>query len=113
MPLRRFRRQYEQLSQFEKGKIIGINEAGWSARRIGRQLGHSDCVIKKCWNQWVQEMSFTRRPGSLSTEQPLRRPPHRNKYAHTANCFIGRHSGTGDTFIRDPCLFLNHRMTPR
>ncbi|GFW75376.1 uncharacterized protein TNCV_4190301 [Trichonephila clavipes] len=44
MPLRRFRRQYEQLSQFERGRIIGTMEAGWSARRVARQLGRSDCV---------------------------------------------------------------------
>ncbi|GFW18307.1 HTH_Tnp_Tc3_2 domain-containing protein [Trichonephila clavipes] len=64
MPLRRFRRQYEQLSQFERGKIIGMMEAGWSARRVARQLGRSDCVVRRCWDQWIQKMSFTRRPGS-------------------------------------------------
>ncbi|GFX54597.1 transposable element Tcb2 transposase [Trichonephila clavipes] len=41
MPLRRFRRQYEQLSQFERGRML---EAGWSARQVSRQLGHSDFV---------------------------------------------------------------------
>ncbi|GFU19242.1 transposable element Tcb2 transposase [Trichonephila clavipes] len=44
MPLRRFRRQYEQLSQFESGRIIGMMEAGWSARRVARQFGRFDCV---------------------------------------------------------------------
>ncbi|GFU41887.1 transposable element Tcb2 transposase [Trichonephila clavipes] len=44
MPLRRFRRQYEQLSQFERERITGMMEAGWSARRVARQLGRSDCV---------------------------------------------------------------------
>ncbi|GFT86352.1 transposable element Tcb1 transposase [Trichonephila clavipes] len=39
MSLCRFRRQYEQLSQFETGRIIGMVEAGWSARRVARQLG--------------------------------------------------------------------------
>ncbi|GFX19479.1 transposable element Tcb2 transposase [Trichonephila clavipes] len=63
MPLRRFRRQYEQLSQFERGRIIGMMEDGWSARRVSHQLGHSDCVVR-CRDQWIREMSFTRRPGS-------------------------------------------------
>ncbi|GFX08773.1 transposable element Tcb2 transposase [Trichonephila clavipes] len=58
MPLRRFRRQYEQLSQFE-GRIIGIMETRWSARRVAHQLGHSDCVVRRCWD--IREMSFTRR----------------------------------------------------
>ncbi|GFX88927.1 transposable element Tcb2 transposase [Trichonephila clavipes] len=41
MPLRRFQRQYEQLSQFKRERIIGMIEAGWSARRVARLLGHS------------------------------------------------------------------------
>ncbi|GFS62377.1 hypothetical protein TNCV_5032221 [Trichonephila clavipes] len=47
MPLRRFKRQYEQLSQFERGRIIGMMEAGWSARRVARQLGRSDSVCEE------------------------------------------------------------------
>ncbi|GFX22255.1 uncharacterized protein TNCV_2950961 [Trichonephila clavipes] len=43
MPLHRFRIQYEQL--FERGRIIGMMEAGWSARRVARQLGRSHCVV--------------------------------------------------------------------
>ncbi|GFT69363.1 uncharacterized protein TNCV_2142771 [Trichonephila clavipes] len=53
IPLRCFQRQYEQLSQFERGRIIGMMEAGWSARRVTRQLGRSDCVLRTCWNQWI------------------------------------------------------------
>ncbi|GFT17446.1 transposable element Tcb2 transposase [Trichonephila clavipes] len=40
MPLRRFRRQYEQLSQFEKERIIGMMKAGWSASP--RQTSHRE-----------------------------------------------------------------------
>ncbi|GFX94529.1 transposable element Tcb2 transposase [Trichonephila clavipes] len=47
--------------QFERGKSIGMVEAGWSARRVARQLGHSDYVERRCWDQWIREMSFTRR----------------------------------------------------
>ncbi|GFW12089.1 uncharacterized protein TNCV_4531541 [Trichonephila clavipes] len=36
-------------------------EAGWSARRVTRQLGRSDCVVRRCWDQWILEISFTRR----------------------------------------------------
>ncbi|GFV71876.1 hypothetical protein TNCV_2458111 [Trichonephila clavipes] len=41
MPLRRNRRQYEQLTDFDRGRIIGLREAGWSNRRIGRHLGRA------------------------------------------------------------------------
>ncbi|GFV16733.1 transposable element Tcb2 transposase [Trichonephila clavipes] len=44
MPLRHFRRQYEQISQFERRRIIGMMEAGWSAGQVARQFGRCDCV---------------------------------------------------------------------
>ncbi|GFS92274.1 transposable element Tcb2 transposase [Trichonephila clavipes] len=73
MPLRRFRRQYEQLSQFERRGMIGMMEDGWSARGVAHQLGHSDCVVGRCWDQWIREMSFTQRPGSGRSQQNSRR----------------------------------------
>ncbi|GFS70074.1 transposable element Tcb1 transposase [Trichonephila clavipes] len=76
MPLSRFRRQYEQLSQFEKGKIIGMMEAGWSARRVARQLRRSDCVVRRCWDQWIREIPFARRPGSGRLQQTSHREDH-------------------------------------
>ncbi|GFV42834.1 transposable element Tc1 transposase [Trichonephila clavipes] len=45
MPLRRNRRQYEQLTDFDRGRIIGLREVGWSNRRIGRHLGRSDMAV--------------------------------------------------------------------
>ncbi|GFS61747.1 uncharacterized protein TNCV_2169671 [Trichonephila clavipes] len=111
MSLRRFRRQYEQMSQFERGRMIGMMEARWSARRVARQLGRSDSVVKRCWDQWIREMSYTRRSdlGLPQQTSPLsRRLSHRKKCTLTVNCFIGRHPGTGCTFIRGPCVFSNH-----
>ncbi|GFT74427.1 transposable element Tcb2 transposase [Trichonephila clavipes] len=35
-------------------------EAGWSGRRVARQLGRYECVVRRCWDQWIREMSFTR-----------------------------------------------------
>ncbi|GFY05912.1 transposable element Tcb2 transposase [Trichonephila clavipes] len=76
MPLCRFRRQHEQLSQFERGRIIGMKKAGWSARRVARHLGRFDCVVRRCWDQWIRQMSFTRRPGSGRPQQTSRREDH-------------------------------------
>ncbi|GFV07698.1 HTH_Tnp_Tc3_2 domain-containing protein [Trichonephila clavipes] len=42
-------------------------------RRVARQLGHSDCVVRRCWDQWIREMSFTRRLGSGRPRQNSRR----------------------------------------
>ncbi|GFT40598.1 transposable element Tcb2 transposase [Trichonephila clavipes] len=73
MSLRRFRRKYEQLSQFERGRIIVMIEVGWSARQVARQVGRSDCVVRRCLNQWIREMLFTRKPGSKRPRQTNRR----------------------------------------
>ncbi|GFV98384.1 transposable element Tcb2 transposase [Trichonephila clavipes] len=76
MSLRRLRRQHAQLLQFERGRIIGMMEAGWSVRRVSRQLRRSDCVVRRCWDQWIREISFTRRPGSGHPRQTSRREDH-------------------------------------
>ncbi|GFU99477.1 HTH_38 domain-containing protein [Trichonephila clavipes] len=59
MPLRRNRQQYEQLTDFNRGRIIGLREAGWSNRRIGRHLGRSDMVVARCWQQWIKKVECT------------------------------------------------------
>ncbi|GFX06697.1 transposable element Tcb2 transposase [Trichonephila clavipes] len=54
-------------------RIIGMMEAGWSATRVARQFGRFDCVVRRCWDQWIREMSLTRRPGSGRPRQTSRR----------------------------------------
>ncbi|GFW39999.1 transposable element Tcb2 transposase [Trichonephila clavipes] len=112
MPLRHFRRQYEQLSQFERGRIINMMEAGWSARQVARQLGHSDCVVRRCCDQWIREMSLTRIPGSGHHRQTnLLKVLHIvRKCMSIANCFIGRHPGTGRPSLGTP---VSSRTTRR
>ncbi|GFT62683.1 transposable element Tcb2 transposase [Trichonephila clavipes] len=80
MSLRRFRRQYEQLSQFQRGRINGMIEAGWSARRVARQLDRSDCVAavqeQVAPSLGAPESSRTKRrrlaEGHLGSWHPLR-----------------------------------------
>ncbi|GFU10335.1 transposable element Tcb1 transposase [Trichonephila clavipes] len=45
MPLRHNRRQYEQLTDFDRGRIIGLRSKVGPNRRIGRHLGRSDMVV--------------------------------------------------------------------
>ncbi|GFU99300.1 transposable element Tcb2 transposase [Trichonephila clavipes] len=81
MPLRCNRRQNEQLTDFDRGRIIGLREAGWSNRRIGRHLGRSDMVVARCWQQWITEVpsreTIRRRltEVGLRSRRPLRRLP--------------------------------------
>ncbi|GFY12178.1 transposable element Tcb2 transposase [Trichonephila clavipes] len=52
-------------------------EAVWSSRRVAHQLGGSDCVVRRCWDQWIRDMSFTQRPGSGCPRQTSCREDHR------------------------------------
>ncbi|PRD25461.1 UNVERIFIED_CONTAM: hypothetical protein NCL1_40878 [Trichonephila clavipes] len=113
MPLRRFRRQYEQLPLRERGRIIGMMKAGWSARRVVHQLGLSDCVVKRCWDQWIREMSFTRRPGSRRPQQTSRREDHHI----VINARIQPTASSAAIQVQvvhslGPCIFSNHTKAP-
>ncbi|GFY11559.1 HTH_Tnp_Tc3_2 domain-containing protein [Trichonephila clavipes] len=60
MPRRRIRAPYEQLSEFERGRIIGLKEAGWVNRRIAR----SDAAIRGRWQEWLEDGRFQVHEGS-------------------------------------------------
>ncbi|GFU16003.1 uncharacterized protein TNCV_1299711 [Trichonephila clavipes] len=79
-------------------------EPGWSARLVTRQLGRSDCVVSEVLGPVnPRDVIYTKtRLRTPSTDQSSRRPPLRKKCTRTANCFIGRHPGTGSTFTRAP-----------
>ncbi|GFW91970.1 HTH_Tnp_Tc3_2 domain-containing protein [Trichonephila clavipes] len=64
MPRRGIRAHYEQLSEFERGRIIELKEGGWANRRIARQMARSDAAIRRCWQEWVENNRFQRHDGS-------------------------------------------------
>ncbi|UYV83825.1 hypothetical protein LAZ67_X000316 [Cordylochernes scorpioides] len=64
MPRRKIRAHYEHMSEFETGRAIGLKEAGWSNRLIGRHLCRSDAAIRRCWQKWVNNGSMQRQDGS-------------------------------------------------
>ncbi|GFX48775.1 hypothetical protein TNCV_3479591 [Trichonephila clavipes] len=55
---------YEQLSEFQRGRIIGMKEAGSANRRIADHMGRSDAAIRKYWQERVDNSTFRRHDGS-------------------------------------------------
>ncbi|GBN20828.1 Transposable element Tcb2 transposase [Araneus ventricosus] len=77
MPSRRVRRHFSQLSEFERVLIIGMKTAGWSKRRVARQVYSSECVVRTCWEQWARDGTDVRRIGrlaaaNLQSKRPVR-----------------------------------------
>ncbi|GFV27452.1 transposable element Tcb1 transposase [Trichonephila clavipes] len=47
MPGKRARRHFSQLSEFERGRIIGMKTAGWSTRRAAGQVDRSEKTTRR------------------------------------------------------------------
>ncbi|GFU14528.1 transposable element Tcb1 transposase [Trichonephila clavipes] len=47
MPGKRARRHFSQLSEFERGLIIGMKTAGWSTRRVAGQVDRSKKTTRR------------------------------------------------------------------
>ncbi|GFT02193.1 transposable element Tcb1 transposase [Trichonephila clavipes] len=77
MPGKRARRHFSQLSEFERGLIIGMKTAGWSTRRVAAQVDRSECAVRNCWEQWTQEGTHVRKTGSGATRKTTRREDRR------------------------------------
>ncbi|GFU95844.1 transposable element Tc1 transposase, partial [Trichonephila clavipes] len=73
----RARRHFSQLSEFERGQIIGMKTAGWSMRRVAGQVDRSECAVRNCWEQWTREGTHTRKIGSGATRKTTRREDQR------------------------------------
>ncbi|GFU20058.1 transposable element Tcb2 transposase [Trichonephila clavipes] len=63
MPGKRARRHFSQLSEFERGLIIGMKTASWSMHRVADQVDRSECAVRNCWEQWTREGTTREKPG--------------------------------------------------
>ncbi|GFX75733.1 transposable element Tc1 transposase [Trichonephila clavipes] len=77
MPSKRARRHFSQLSEFERGLIIGMKTASWSTRRVAVQVDRSKCVVRNCWEQWTREGTYEQKTGSGATRKTTRREDRR------------------------------------
>ncbi|GFY28847.1 uncharacterized protein TNCV_4719801 [Trichonephila clavipes] len=73
MPGKRVRRHISQLSEFERGLIIGMKTAGWSTRRVAGQVYRSEYAVRNCWEQWTREGTHARKTRSGATRKITRR----------------------------------------
>ncbi|GFS84764.1 transposable element Tcb1 transposase [Trichonephila clavipes] len=73
MPGKRARRHFSQLSEFQRGLIIGMKTAGWSTRRVAGQVDRLECAVRNCWEQWTREGTHVRKTGSGAPRKTTRR----------------------------------------
>ncbi|GFV73847.1 uncharacterized protein TNCV_1592521 [Trichonephila clavipes] len=77
MPGKSARRNFSQLSEFERDLIIGMKTAGWYTRHVTRQVDRSECAVRNCWEQWTREGTHARKTGSGANRKTTRREDQR------------------------------------
>ncbi|GFV37382.1 transposable element Tcb1 transposase [Trichonephila clavipes] len=77
MPGKRARRHFLQLSEFERGLIIGMKTAGWSTRNVPGQEDCLECAVRNCWEQWTREGTHAWKTGCGATRNTTRRENRR------------------------------------
>ncbi|GFY14147.1 transposable element Tcb2 transposase [Trichonephila clavipes] len=77
MPGKRARRHFSQLSEFERGLIIGMETAGSSTCRVAGQVDGLECAVRNCWEQWTREGTHAWKTGSGATRKTTRREDRR------------------------------------
>lgn len=85
MPLRRRRSHYQQLTEFERGRVVGLREGGFSFRDIAERLGRNVSTVHECWQQWSREGTASRRPGSGRPRGTTEREDRRVRRMAVAN----------------------------
>ncbi|GFX34013.1 transposable element Tcb2 transposase [Trichonephila clavipes] len=108
MPVKRARRHFSQLSEFERGLLIGMKTAGWSTRHAAGQVDRSECAVRNCWEQWTRESTHARKTGSRATRKTTRREdraastsgPHSDSLNDTSRC---RRSNCSTNNFQTPC----------
>ncbi|GFV57441.1 transposable element Tc1 transposase [Trichonephila clavipes] len=78
---KRARRYFSQLSEFERGLIIGMKTAGWSTRRVAGQVDRLEYAVRNFWEQWTREGTHARK---LGLERPGRPRGERIEGSHPA-----------------------------
>ncbi|GFS96837.1 uncharacterized protein TNCV_4177511 [Trichonephila clavipes] len=74
---KRARRHFSQLSEFQRGLIIGMKTAGWSTRLVAGQVDCSECAVRNCWKQWTREDTHVWKAESGTTRKTTRREDRR------------------------------------
>ncbi|GFY22048.1 transposable element Tc1 transposase [Trichonephila clavipes] len=74
---KRARRHFSQLSEFERGLIIGMKTAGLSRHLVAGQVDRSECAFRNWWEQWTGEGTQARKTGFGDTRKTTRKDDRR------------------------------------
>ncbi|GFX49864.1 transposable element Tcb1 transposase [Trichonephila clavipes] len=64
MSRRKQRSAFDQVSEFDRGRIVAYRDCGLSFRKIGSRVGRNQTTIMRIYDRWMQEDTTDRRDRS-------------------------------------------------
>ncbi|GFY24598.1 transposable element Tcb1 transposase [Trichonephila clavipes] len=61
MSRRKQRSAFDQVSEFDRGRIVAHRDWGLSFRKIGSRVGRNQTTVMRIWDHWLQEGTTDRR----------------------------------------------------
>ncbi|GFX08766.1 hypothetical protein TNCV_4227861 [Trichonephila clavipes] len=58
MPPRRNKEKFQQLMEFERERIIGLREGGFSYRATRARVKRNSSTVMRVWKQWTDEQAL-------------------------------------------------------
>ncbi|GFX50823.1 uncharacterized protein TNCV_2724061 [Trichonephila clavipes] len=79
---------YEEANiiEFERGRIIELQEGGFSFRDVAEKLGRNVSTVHNFWQQWSRDGTSSRRPGSERPRGTNEREDHRIRRTAVVHC---------------------------
>ncbi|GFT13965.1 uncharacterized protein TNCV_2615971 [Trichonephila clavipes] len=59
-----FKKTKKPLSTAQRGRVIGLQEGGFSFPDIAERLDQNISAVRDCWEQWSRHGTASRRPSS-------------------------------------------------
>ena len=64
MPRQKRRRSYQQITEFARGRIMGMGEGGISYQEIAARMQCNSTTVMRIWKNWTEENQAREKPGS-------------------------------------------------
>ncbi|GFW24786.1 hypothetical protein TNCV_1960531 [Trichonephila clavipes] len=72
MSPRRKKEKFQQLTEFERGRIAGIREGGFPYLAIGAHVQRNSSTVMRVRQQWIEEPQTTQKSGNGQTKNEHR-----------------------------------------
>ncbi|GFU28792.1 transposable element Tcb1 transposase [Trichonephila clavipes] len=101
MSRRKQRSAFDQVSEFDRGRIVAYRDCGLSFREIGSRVGRNQTTVMRICDRWMQEGTTDRRGRS-----------HPTQCTTSSECSVHKTSIAWSTLDTEPQTTLHRHIGP-